>query len=139
MTCASSSVRWPPAVPSVLLGPVQTIIWQVESFGFHMVEMEFRQHSVVHARALKDIHENGIHGDLQPMTREVIDTFHAIGSIQSATARRWRTATSSRLPRVPSMWPTSLSLPTCPSHRRTCPELDVIPLFRAARGPRGLR
>ena len=32
-------------------GPVQTIIWQVESFGFHMVEMEFRQHSVVHARA----------------------------------------------------------------------------------------
>ena len=26
-------------------GPVQTIIWQVESFGFHMVEMEFRQHS----------------------------------------------------------------------------------------------
>ena len=65
-------------------GPVQTIIWQVESFGFHMVEMEFRQHSVVHARALRDIHENGIHGDLQPMTREVIDTFRAIGSIQKA-------------------------------------------------------
>ncbi len=29
-------------------GPVQTLIWQVESFGFHMVEMEFRQHSLVH-------------------------------------------------------------------------------------------
>ena len=69
-------------------GPVQTIIWQVESFGFHMVEMEFRQHSVVHARALKDIHENGIHGDLQPMTREVIDTFRAIGSIQKRYGKK---------------------------------------------------
>ena len=63
-------------------GPVQTIIWQVESFGFHMVEMEFRQHSVVHARALKDIHENGIHGDLQPMTREVIALFEQLEDLE---------------------------------------------------------
>ncbi|MFR4548730.1 MAG: hypothetical protein ACLT4Y_10725 [Bifidobacterium breve] len=26
-------------------------MWQAETFGFHMVEMEFRQHSVVHSRA----------------------------------------------------------------------------------------
>ena len=25
-------------------GPVQTLIWQAETFGFHMVEIEFRQH-----------------------------------------------------------------------------------------------
>ncbi len=50
-------------------GPVQTLIWQVETFGFHMVEMEFRQHSVVHSRALADIREHGIHGELAPMTR----------------------------------------------------------------------
>ena len=47
-------------------GPVQTIIWQAETFGFHMVEMEFRQHSVVHSRALADIREHGIHGELAP-------------------------------------------------------------------------
>ena len=27
-------------------GPLQDLIWQAETFGFHMVEMEFRQHSV---------------------------------------------------------------------------------------------
>ena len=31
-------------------GPLQDLIWQAQTFGFHMVEMEFRQHSVVHAR-----------------------------------------------------------------------------------------
>ena len=61
---------------------MQTLIWQAESFGFHMVEMEFRQHSVVHSRALADIREHGIHGELAPMTREVLDTFRAIGTIQ---------------------------------------------------------
>ena len=39
-------------------GPLQDLIWQAETFGFHMVEMEFRQHSVVHSRALEDIREH---------------------------------------------------------------------------------
>ncbi|MSD82868.1 phosphoenolpyruvate carboxylase, partial [Escherichia coli] len=63
-------------------GPLQDLIWQTETFGFHMVEMEFRQHSVVHARALADIREHGLHGErgeLQPMTHEVLDTFRALG------------------------------------------------------------
>ena len=34
-------------------GPVQRLIWQAQTFGFHLVEMEFRQHSLVHARALE--------------------------------------------------------------------------------------
>ncbi|MBD9019237.1 MAG: phosphoenolpyruvate carboxylase, partial [Bifidobacterium breve] len=66
-------------------GPLQDLIWQAQTFGFHMVEMEFRQHSVVHARALADIREHGLHGergDLQPMTHEVLDTFRALGAIQ---------------------------------------------------------
>lgn len=56
-------------------GPVQTLIWQVETFGFHMVEMEFRQHSdsarprpCGYSRARSD-------GDLPALTREVLDTF----------------------------------------------------------------
>ena len=54
-------------------GPLQDLIWQAETFGFHMVEMEFRQHSVVHSRALEDIREHGLHGErgeLQPMPSE---------------------------------------------------------------------
>ena len=111
-------------------GPVQTVIWQVESFGFHMVEMEFRQHSVVHARALKDIHENGIHGDLQPMTREVIDTFRAIGSIQKRygkkMAHRYIISFTKSAQHVADVFELAhLSF----AHEEDVPELDVIPLF----------
>ena len=63
-------------------GPIQKLIWQAQTFGFHMVEMEFRQHSLVHSRALADIREHGRwgeRGELAPMTREVLDTFRAIG------------------------------------------------------------
>ena len=65
-------------------GPLQDLIWQAETFGFHMVEMEFRQHSVVHARALADIREHGLHGErgeLQPMTHEVLDTFRVKAAV----------------------------------------------------------
>ena len=71
--------------PRSAYGPLQDLIWQAETFGFHMVEMEFRQHSVVHSRALEDIREHGLHGErgpLQPMTQEVLDTFRALGAIQ---------------------------------------------------------
>lgn len=36
-----------------------------------MVEMEFRQHSLVHERALADIRSHGVLGKLDPMTRGV--------------------------------------------------------------------
>ena len=52
-------------------GPVQRLIWQAQTFGFHLVEMEFRQHSLVHRRALADIEEHGRwgeRGELEPMT-----------------------------------------------------------------------
>ena len=111
-------------------GPLQDLIWQTETFGFHMVEMEFRQHSVVHARALKDIHENGIHGDLQPMTREVIDTFRAIGSIQKRygkkMAHRYIISFTKSAQHVADVFELAhLSF----AHEKDVPELDVIPLF----------
>ena len=111
-------------------GPLQDLIWQAQTFGFHMVEMEFRQHSVVHARALKDIHENGIHGDLQPMTREVIDTFRAIGSIQKRygkkMAHRYIISFTKSAQHVADVFELAhLSF----AHEEDVPELDVIPLF----------
>ena len=111
-------------------GPVQTLIWQVESFGFHMVEMEFRQHSVVHSRALADIREHGIHGDLAPMTREVLDTFRAIGSIQKRygekMARRYIISFTKSAQHVADVYElASLAF----AHAEDVPALDVIPLF----------
>ena len=111
-------------------GPVQTLIWQTETFGFHMVEMEFRQHSVVHTRALADIREHGIHGELAPMTREVLDTFRAIGSIQkrygTKMARRYIISFTKSAQHVADVYELAqLAF----AHAEDVPMLDVIPLF----------
>ena len=111
-------------------GPVQTLIWQVESFGFHMVETEFRQHSVVHSRALADIREHGIHGELQPMTREVLDTFRALGSIQKRygmkAARRYIISFTKSAQNIADVYELNrLAF----AHAQDVPTIDVIPLF----------
>jgi phosphoenolpyruvate carboxylase len=36
-------------------GEVQHLIWQAETFGFHLAELEIRQHSAVHARVLAEL------------------------------------------------------------------------------------
>ena len=114
-------------------GPVQKLIWQTESFGFHMVEMEFRQHSLVHTRALEDIREHGRwgeRGELQPMTKEVLDTFRAIGSIQRRNgvnaARRYIISFTKSAQNVADVYELArLAF----AHEEDVPTLDVIPLF----------
>jgi len=111
-------------------GPVQTIIWQVETFGFHMVETEFRQHSVVHSRALADIREHGRNGKLDPMTREVLDTFRALGIIQRRfgikAARRYIISFTKTAQNVADVYELANLAFT---HAEDVPTIDVIPLF----------
>ena len=114
-------------------GPVQRLIWQVQTFGFCLVEMEFRQHSLVHTRALEDIREHGFHGEngpLQPMTREVLDTFRAIRSIQRKNgfnaARRYIISFTQSAQDIANVYELDrLAF----SKASDVPELDVIPLF----------
>ena len=114
-------------------GPVQKLIWQAETFGFHLVEMEFRQHSLVHTRALEDIREHGRwgeRGELQPMTREVLDTFRAIGWIQRRNgvdaARRYIISFTQSAQNVADVYELArLAF----AHEEDVPTLDVIPLF----------
>ena len=114
-------------------GPLQDLIWQTETFGFHMVEMEFRQHSVVHARALDDIREHGLHGErgpLQPMTHEVLDTFRALGAIQRRNgvkaARRYIISFTKSAKNVRDVYELNrLSF----ANPEDAPVIDVIPLF----------
>ena len=114
-------------------GPVQTIIWQTETFGFHMVETEFRQHSVVHTRALDDIREHGIHGELAPMTREALDTFRALGSIQKRfgikAARRYIISFTKSAQNVADV---NELAQLAFAHPEDVPVVDVIPLFESS-------
>src|SRR6266576_3675567 len=40
-------------------GELQNLIWQAETFGFHLAGLEVRQHSEVHARALAELRPAG--------------------------------------------------------------------------------
>lgn len=114
-------------------GPLQDLIWKAETFGFHMVEMEFRQHSLVHSRALDDIREHGLHGErgeLQPMTHEVLDTFRALGSIQRRNgikaARRYIISFTKSAQNIRDVYELNRMAFSQP---KDVPTIDVIPLF----------
>jgi len=68
-------------------GELQHLIWQAETFGFHLAGLEVRQHSQVHARALAELRAAGASPDQPPvsiseMTLEVLDTIRVIAWIQ---------------------------------------------------------
>jgi phosphoenolpyruvate carboxylase len=65
--------------PRLAYGELQHLVWQVETFGFHLAELEVRQHSQVHARALAQVRAGG---DLSDETEEVLATFRALAQIQ---------------------------------------------------------
>ncbi|GGM10628.1 phosphoenolpyruvate carboxylase [Promicromonospora citrea] len=69
-------------------GDLQRLVWQVQTFGFHLAELEVRQHSQVHAAALAEIREVGVDGPLSDRTREVLDTYRALGAIQRRFGER---------------------------------------------------
>ena len=68
--------------PRAAYGDLQKLVWQVQTFGFHLAELEVRQHSQVHEAALAEIAEKGVHGELSERTREVLDTYRALGAVQ---------------------------------------------------------
>ncbi|HEV2377171.1 MAG TPA: phosphoenolpyruvate carboxylase [Streptosporangiaceae bacterium] len=60
-------------------GELQHLVWLAETFGFHAAELEVRQHSAVHAKALAEVEAGG---PLSPQTEEVLATIRAIGWVQ---------------------------------------------------------
>ena len=57
-------------------GELQHVIWQAETFGFHFAGLEVRQHSAVHASALREATSAG--ATVSAQTREVLATFAAM-------------------------------------------------------------
>lgn len=64
-------------------GTLQSLIWQVESFGFHLAELEVRQHSAVHRQALEELEGAAVGSELSEKTEEVLATLRAMAQIQA--------------------------------------------------------
>ena len=60
-------------------GGLQQLIWQVETYGFHLAELEVRQHSQVHRKALEELEAGGT---LSETTEEVLEVFRAVAFVQ---------------------------------------------------------
>jgi phosphoenolpyruvate carboxylase len=65
--------------PRQAFGELQHLIWQAETFGFHLAELEIRQHSAVHAQALAELRTGG---PTSPRTEEVLATLRVARWIQ---------------------------------------------------------
>ncbi|QTE28222.1 phosphoenolpyruvate carboxylase [Pengzhenrongella sicca] len=114
-------------------GDLQQLIWQVQTFGFHLAELEVRQHSQVHAAALAEIAAAGLDGELSAQTAEVLDTFRAISSIQRRhgveAARRYIVSFTQKPEHIAAVYElAALLFPDVDQ----APVIDVVPLFETA-------
>ena len=119
-------------------GELQNLIWQAETFGFHLAELEIRQHSAVHAAALKEIRAGG---ELSERTEEVLATLRVVAWIQERfgveACRRYIVSFTQSADDIAAVY--ELAEHAMPPGK--APILDVIPLFEtgadldAAPGP----
>ncbi|GAA3915042.1 phosphoenolpyruvate carboxylase [Microbacterium invictum] len=113
--------------PRQAFGHLQQLLWQVETFGFHLAELEVRQHSAVHAKALAQCRAGGV---LSEQTAEVLEVFRGIAQIQ----HRYGPRAAGRY--IVSFTQSADDLAAVHELARyavgdhgTLPVLDVIPLF----------
>ncbi|GAA2006474.1 phosphoenolpyruvate carboxylase [Microbacterium ulmi] len=71
--------------PRQAYGHLQQLLWQVETYGFHLTELEVRQHSAVHAKVLAEL-DGG--GPRSAQTEEVLDVFRTIAQLQDRYGQR---------------------------------------------------
>jgi len=61
-------------------GELQHLIWQTETFGIHLAELEVRQHSKVHDAALAEVRSGKSQSEA---TKDVLDTMRAMAAMQA--------------------------------------------------------
>jgi len=107
-------------------GELQNLIWQVETFGFHLAELEVRQHSRVHERALQEVRSGR---KLSPESEEVLVTMRAIAGIQRRfgpdACRRYVVSFARSAGDI-------LAVHQLAAASGARPRLDVVPLFETA-------
>jgi len=108
-------------------GALQDFIWQVQTFGFHLAELEVRQHSAVHRKVLAELDADEPQSE---QTVEVLDVFRSIAHLQE----RFGTRAAGRY--IVSFTQSAEDLANVHRLARyavgeegTVPVLDVVPLF----------
>ena len=112
-------------------GELQQLIWQVETFGFHLASLEIRQHSAVHARALAEVRAGGAQSGLSEQTAEVLATFRAVSWIQDrfgvAACQRYVVSFTRSADDIAAVY----ELAARAARSGPPPVLDVVPLFES--------
>jgi phosphoenolpyruvate carboxylase len=121
-------------------GELQDLIWQAETFGFHLAGLEVRQHSEVHARALAELRAAGppgvepasSAGSWSDRTEEVLATFRALAWIQDrfgiAACHRYVVSFTRSADDIAAVF----ELARYATAGGRMPVLDVVPLFESA-------
>jgi len=123
LRCAQVSLAGAGA-PRQAYGELQHLMWQAETFGLHLAQLEVRQHSAVHKVALAELRaEQSPSG----ITREVLDTMKAIAAVQarfgSDACRRYVVSFTRGVADIAAVYDLAEQAGGTP------PVLDVIPLF----------
>ncbi|HSS93341.1 MAG TPA: phosphoenolpyruvate carboxylase [Candidatus Dormibacteraeota bacterium] len=111
--------------PLQAYGELQHLIWQAQTFGLHLAELEIRQHSQIHAKALAALRAKR---ELPPPAAEVLDTLAAIASIQQrfgvSACRRYVVSFTRNVGDIAAVYELARH-----ATGGQVPTLDVIPLF----------
>ena len=109
-------------------GDLQHLVWQVETFGFHLAELEIRQHSAVHERALKQLRAGQ---EVSAETEEVLATLRVVRWIQDRfgadACRRYVVSFTRSAADIAAVY--ELAARAMPDRRPLA--LDVVPLLES--------
>jgi phosphoenolpyruvate carboxylase len=112
-------------------GEVQHLIWQVETFGFHLAELEVRQHSKVHEKALTELRGGK---PRSPETEEVLATLRVVADLQRRlgieACRRYVVSFTRDVADVAAVYELAAHAARDAGHAP--PLLDVVPLFETS-------
>jgi phosphoenolpyruvate carboxylase len=112
--------------PRQAYGHLQQLLWQVETFGFHLTELEVRQHSAVHAKVLAELDAGGPRSET---AEEVLDVFRAVAFLQKRHGPRSAGRYIVSFTRSAEDLANVHRLARYAAADTTGPVLDVIPLF----------
>ena len=112
-------------------GEVQHLIWQAETFGFHLAELEIRQHSAVHARVLAEVRAAPAGEPLSAAAEEVLATLRVAAWIQRRfgpeACQRYVVSFTRSAEDIAAVY--ELAQRALPDGN--APVLDVVPLFES--------